>query len=448
MMVLIFAAGLIVGLGLAGLIWQLYIHPRYGRKLIELEWSTDRIRQLEDQTEQLNDKLRSETADHAATRERLGASQASRQSFTDAFKALADEALKSNNKAFIELANQTLQALLNQAKGDIGKQREQIDSLVKPLKEALTRYGTQTQQMEKDRAEAFGSLREYLDRLSEQTTSLETSLRRPEVRGQWGELTLRRVFEFAGLTEDVHYSLQVSVNSDDRQRLRPDAVVNLPGQVKIVIDAKAPLTAYQQAANAEDEETRRQAMQRHAQLVREHVKMLSGKSYFEQFADSPPFVILFLPGDGFFMAALREDFSLLEFASQRNVMLTGPSTLIPLLKTVAFAWQQQRLADNAENISQLGRDLYERMRVLVEHLEDIGKAVNNMVTAYNKAAGSLETRILPAARRFKQLGAGTDKDIPTLDQITTSSRSVPQLDEPHDEPNAAHPPGQRKDIRR
>jgi len=437
-----FVLGLIVGAVLGALAWALLGHRRYGRQAAQLQAQRDlaaqqvasleqQLQQAQRQGEQLNEKLRTETAAHAATRTKLDQTEATiqqaRQNLTDAFKALADEALKSNNKAFVQLAQQTLQALINQAKGDIGKQQEQIDALVKPLKDALQRYQDQIQKMEKDRAGAFGTLREYLDRLSQQTQGLETALRQPHVRGRWGELTLKRVLEFAGLTENVHYSLQVSVEADGQQQ-RPDAVVYLPGNLQIVIDAKVPLSAYEDAAGSDSEQRRAEAMQRHARLVRDHIARLGSKSYFEQFPTSPQFVVMFLPGESFLIGALQADPTLIEFASQRRVTLAAPSTLVPLLWTVAFAWRQEQLTRSAEQISQLGRELYERMSVFVRHLEAVGKSLNKTVENYNRVVGSLERRVLPSARRFKELGAGTAEEIATLDQVHAAAGTPPQLE--------------------
>lgn len=346
----------------------------------------------------------------------------------EAFQALSGEALKSNNQAFVELAKSTLQAVLEQARGDLGKRQEAIDGLVKPLAESLKRYEEHIKALEESRQKAYGALDEQLrtlagtqQQLQTETGKLVTALRAPQVRGRWGEITLRRVVELAGLSDHCDYEEQVSVETEG-QRRKPDMIVHLPGDRDIVVDAKAPLMAYLDALSAETEEQRKECLRRHAQQLRVHMQALASKAYWDQFPRAPEFVVLFIPGESFFAAAVDEDHSLIQDGMEKRVILATPTTLLALLRAVAYGWRQEQIAKSAAEVSELGRQLYDRVRIFTEHLADVGRHLGRTNEAYNKAVASLESRVLITARRFKELGAGTSEDIPVAHPVDSAPR--------------------------
>lgn len=344
-----------------------------------------------------------------------------RQELLESFQALSGEALKQNNEAFLNLAKTSFETLHAEAKGDLTQRQQAIDELVKPLHESLTRYEDQLRHLEHSRQTAYGGLDQHLkslaesqQRLQQETGNLVKALRAPNVRGRWGEITLRRVAELAGMAAHCDFTEQEHVEGDDG-RLRPDMVVQLPGGRQIVVDAKAVLSAYLEAHEAADETQRLACLRRHAEQVRSRMENLSLKAYWNQFAQTPEFVVLFLPGEQFLGAALDQDQTLIEDGFAHGVVIATPTTLMALLRAVAYGWRQEQLTEHAEQAGRLGKDLYERMAILAEHLNDVGQALGKSVVAYNRAVGSLETRILPAARKFKELGISSDKDIPILE---------------------------------
>jgi len=359
---------------------------------------------------------------------------------TDAFKAVAGDTLDHSTTAFLKLAKETFDKVLAEARGDLGKRQEAIQGLVKPLSESLKQFEEHVRTIEKDRQEAYSGLTEQLKGLStsqqqlqKETANLVTALRKPQVRGRWGEMTLRRVVELAGMSERCDFAEQVTPDSGEG-RQRPDLIVRLPSDREIVVDAKVSLEAYLDAVSAGSEETRKAAMVRHASQVRSHMNALADKRYWDQFTRAPEFVVMFIPGESFFGAAVDADSSLIEDGLEKRVVLATPTTLIALLRAVAYGWRQERIAQNAQEISALGRQLYERMRTLAEHIGDVGKGLEKANTAYNSAVGSMEARVLPAARRFKELGVTSGAEVPLIEPVETTPRALtaPELTEEKD----------------
>lgn len=374
-------------------------------------------------------------AERRAAREKLQLLDTAETKLRDAFGALSAQALQQNNQQFLDLAKAALGDFQTQAATDLDARRESIESLVKPVQEGLARVGEQLQAFDKERASSAAAVGEQLRSVAEahrllagETQALVTALRAPQTRGQWGELQLRRVVEFAGMTAHCDFVEQASVDTPDG-RLRPDMIVRLPGHKLVIVDAKAPLAAYLDAMEATDDVTRGALLDRHARQVRDHVTQLAARDYAAQYTEAPDFVVLFLPGEAFFSEACRRDPSLIEYAVQRGVIPASPTTLITVLKAVAYGWQQERIAAKAEEIRDLGQDLYARMQTVAEHLGKIRKGLSGAVNAYNDAVGSLERRVLPAARRFRDLGAGTAGEVELLEPVDTQPRmpAAPEL---------------------
>ncbi len=358
---------------------------------------------------------------------------------TDTFNALSSNALKSNNESFIALATQTFDKLLADSRGDLTRRQEAIAGLVKPIQEGLARYENSVREMEKARSEAYGSLRRHLIELNEaqqvlqkETRNLGHALKTPQVTGRWGEITLRRVVELAGLADHCDFYEQASGHAPVEGRLRPDMVVRLPGERVILIDSKVPLQAYLSASDpALDEVRRKEGMKRHAQSVRAHMQQLAAKQYWSQFKPSPEFVVLFLPAESIYSAALQQDPLLIEDGVKNGVIIGTPTTLISLLRAVAYGWQQATMAENARRIAEAGTDLYDRIRSFTIHMDRIRDGLDKAVHAYNRAVGSYETRLLPGARKLRELGAASGQgEVAPPKAVETVMRALPAEEEP------------------
>ena len=362
--------------------------------------------------------------------ERLAAIQQAEKTLSSAFSELARQSLQSNSEVFLSLAKQHLGQHEERARGDLAARQKAIESLVAPVKEALQKTEKQISEIEKDRREAYGSIREQLAAMSTTQAALQTetrnlvnALRRPEVRGQWGELTLRRLAELAGMVEYCDFYEQEHVETAEGRR-RPDMIIRMPNGRELIVDVKTPLDAYLSAVEATDDKQRQAALKRHADNVRNRVRELALKSYWSQFERSPEFVILFIPGDQFLSAALEQHPGLLEEALHQKVILATPTSLVALLKAVAYGWRQVAMEENAKKIQILGEDLHQRLAAFAGHLARLGRQLGSSVDAYNSAVGSLERNVLPGARKFREMGVSGRKEIDQLEPIGAAVRKV------------------------
>jgi DNA recombination protein RmuC len=365
-----------------------------------------------------------------AAAEKIGLLDNTEVRLREAFAALSADALKRNNESFLQLARTSLGEFQRAASSDLDGRHKALEAMVQPLRESLIRVDTKLQEVEKGRVSTQAQLGEQLRALSHaqqmlqsETGRLARALRSPNIRGQWGELQLRRVLENAGLVEGSHYELKESIQTEEG-RLTPDAIVKLPGGKNVVLDAKVPLTAYLEAAETDDEARREAKVRDHAKQVKEHITRLANKSYWAHFQPAPDIVVMFIPGESLLTSALQEDPALLEYSMSRGVMLASPLTLIALLRAISYGWQQEAVARNAQEISDLGRQLYDRIAKLAEHFDAVGRSLARAVQAYNGAVGTLESRVLVTARRLKDTGVTVSAEFAEPEAIDHTPRPL------------------------
>jgi DNA recombination protein RmuC len=349
---------------------------------------------------------------------------------TESFSHLSSQALKHNSEEFLKLAQENLKQFQAKAEGDLTQKEKAIENMVKPIKEALEKTEKQIRTMEHERKEAYGALNKHLETMAHtqqvlqgETANLVKALSRPEVRGQWGEMTLKRLAELAGMVEHCDFYEQEHTNTTEGA-LRPDMIVRMPGGREIVVDVKTPLDAYLSAVEATESSDKETHLARHSKNVRKRVQELASKAYWNQFTKAPDFVVLFIPGDQFLSVALDKDRTLLEDAMQQKVILATPTSFVALLRAVAYGWRQESLAENAEHIRQVGEELYSRLATFAEHLSKTGKSLNSSVQHFNKAVSSFDSRVMPGARKFNEMGISAKKQVEAIDQIETTSRDL------------------------
>jgi len=392
--------------------------------------ATQRAAAFEERATQLQTRLEYE---RQQTDEKVRLVTEAKEAMEHAFKSMSADALKNNNQSFLDLARASLTEFQQAAKGDLEKRQVAIDALVAPVKASLEKVDEKIGALERAREHAYGEIRqqfaqmaEVQNKLRDETGNLVKALRQPHVRGRWGEIQLRRVVEMAGMMMHCDFVEQASADSDDG-KLRPDLIVKLPGNRQIVVDSKAPITAYMEAHEATTDDVRKVKIQLHAQLMRRHLDSLARKSYWDQFQPTPEVVVMFIPGEAFFSAALEADPDLLDSGFGQNVIIASPASLMALLKAASYGWRQEAIADNAREISQLGQELHARLATMVQHLDRVGRGLNSAQESYNAAIASFESRVLVSARKFKEMGATSQEaEIIELRAVEGGARRVQQ----------------------
>jgi DNA recombination protein RmuC len=373
--------------------------------------------------------------ERAAAADKLATLEQNRERLTETFKALSSDALSRNAQQFLTLASTQLERFQLEAKQDLESRQKQIGETLNPIRESMQKVDEKIQALEKERVGAYSAVHKQLEQLMQdqqqlrgETSNLVSALRQPTVRGRWGEIQLRRVVELAGMLNYCDFFEQQSVDGEEG-RLRPDLVIRLPGDRNVIVDSKVPLSGYLGALEARDEATRTLRLQEHAKAVKNHIRQLSAKNYAEEVRASAQFVVLFLPGEVFFSAALEQDPELIEAGVEQGVMIATPTSLIALLRAVHYGWRQEQIARNAAEISQLGKEIYERLNTLGEHWTKVGTGLRQAVDVYNRATGTLESRVMVTARRFRDLDAGLSADkLETLESVDVTPRQL-QADE-------------------
>ncbi len=366
--------------------------------------------------------VRSNAEESAVSAEKL------QKQLGETFAALSGQALKHNTDEFLKLAQENLKQFHVSAQHELDKKEKSFETLVKPIKEALDKTEKQIRDIEAERKQSYGALSKHLEtmavsqaQLQNETRNLAQALRRPEIRGQWGEITLKRLAELAGMVEHCDFYEQEQIDTEEG-RMRPDMIVRLPDSRDIIVDVKTPLDAYLSAAEREDDSQREQYLVQHTRNVRQRVRELSSKAYWNHFSNAPDFVVLFIPGDQFLSSALERDRNLLEDALRQKVMLATPTSFVALLRAVAFGWRQEALAENADHIRKVGEELYERLATFSKHLSNVGASLNKSVSHFNNAVGSFDSRILPGARKFTEMGVSSKKQVEQVDQVESIAK--------------------------
>nr|WP_247676868.1 DNA recombination protein RmuC [Leisingera sp. HS039] len=414
----------------AGLRAEVKRLPELNDELATLRRTSDNERAARYQAEAQVQALK---AEHAARLEELKQMNAQME---HKFAALASGVLKQNSESFLSLVSERFQAHSKSADADLAKRHAAIEGLVKPLDQKLGQFGERIKEIEKARNEAYGAIQTQVKHLADgqaalggETRKLVQALRAPKTRGRWGEMQLRQVFEMAGMAEHVDYELEKSVGTDDGLR-RPDAIVRIPGGKSIVVDAKTPLEGYLDALEAETPDQQQQALLRHSGHVKTHVRQLASKSYQSALGETPDFVVMFIPGETFVSAAVEADPGLIEYAFENKVLIATPTTLMALVKSIAYGWQQEKMAENAIEVQKTAKELYDRLATFSKNLASVGKSLSSSVNNYNKAVGSLEARVLPSARRFEAMGVvANGAELEDPGQVEVEPRQVALLAE-------------------
>lgn len=420
-------AGIVFGLLVGGLATGLLMRTSHSRQLLNLN-------------SRLSEEAQQRIAAETRLEEKIKSRTEAEGSLKELFDATAATALRNNNQSFLDLANKAFENLSIKSQGDLGKKQEAIEQMIKPLRESLDKHERLTVDLEKSTKETFGGLRNYLDQLKEsqqhlakETNALVTALKSPKVRGRWGEIGLKRIVEFSGMSAYCDFTEQQSVTSDDG-RLRPDMIVRLPGNRSVVVDSKVPLNAYLDALETDDEESRKKLLAKHASDLRGHMVKLSSKSYWAEFDNTVDFVVFYIEIESAFGAAVMQDRELILDGIRNRIMFATPTTLITLLRTISLSWKQQAVTENALKIFETGRDLYERICSFGDHFNGVGQGLAGAVRSFNSAVGSWESRVLPGVRKMKDLGAGSDKkELAELSPLDVAIREVKKTEKAEDQ---------------